>query len=241
MIAAFRDAAEDDEPVTALGGLGGAPPRVVCDNDGGLTSAVGARFPQANLALDLVPEWCHTGAMELEPHVDRLREQLAIAAEAGGEEARALAQRLAAPLDAGIRLMLLDALEIATAEITRELAPGSVELRLRGGDPEFVVTPAQADRAGAAPAGMPDASEGFAGPSSAAVTTGSGEGGVARINLRLPEQLKTRVEEAADREGLSINTWLVRAAATAVDRAEGGARGERGTPRGGQQYTGWGR
>ena len=88
--------------------------------------------------------------MELEPHVDRLREQLAIAAEAGGDEARALAQRLAAPLDAAIRLMLLDALEIATAEITRELAPGSVELRLRGGDPEFVVTPAPADRTGEA-------------------------------------------------------------------------------------------
>ena len=179
--------------------------------------------------------------MELEPHVDRLREQLAIAAEAGGDEARALAQRLAAPLDAAIRLMLLDALEIAAAEITRELAPGSVELRLRGGDPEFVVTPTPADREGAAPAGMPDASEQFVGSGSAAVTTGSGEGGVARINLRLPEQLKTRVEEAADREGLSINTWLVRAAATGVDRAEGGARGDRGTPRGGQQYTGWGR
>ncbi len=179
--------------------------------------------------------------MELEPHVDRLREQLAIAAEAGGDEARALAQRLAAPLDAAIRLMLLDALEIATAEITRELAPGSVELRLRGGDPEFVVTPVPADRASAAPAGMPDAREEFAGPGSAAVATGSGERGVARINLRLPEQLKTRVEQAADREGLSINTWLVRAAATAVDRAGGGARGERGTPRGGQQYTGWGR
>ncbi len=177
--------------------------------------------------------------MELEPHVDRLREQLAIAAEAGGDEARALAQRLAAPLDAAIRLMLLDALEIATAEITRELAPGSVELRLRGGDPEFVVTPAPADRTGAA--GSSDPSEEFAARGSAAVTAGSGEGAVARINLRLPEQLKTRVEEAADREGLSINTWLVRAAATAVDRAEGGARGERGTPRGGQQYTGWGR
>ncbi len=179
--------------------------------------------------------------MELEPHVDRLREQLAIAAEAGGDEARALAQRLAAPLDAAIRLMLLDALEIATAEITRELAPGSVELRLRGGDPEFVVTSAPADRAGVAPAGRRDSGEEFAGPGAAAVTTGSGEGGVARVNLRLPEQLKTRVEEAADREGLSINTWLVRAAAGAVDRAEGGARGERGTARGGQQYTGWGR
>jgi hypothetical protein len=34
-----------------LGALGGAPPRVVCDNDGGLTNAVRARFPDAELYL----------------------------------------------------------------------------------------------------------------------------------------------------------------------------------------------
>ena len=41
--------------------------------------------------------------------------------------------------------MLLDALSAAADEITRELAPGSVELRLRAGEPDFVVTPAPAD------------------------------------------------------------------------------------------------
>ena len=35
--------------------------------------------------------------------------------------------------------MLLEALSAAADEITRELAPGSVEVRLRAGDPEFVV------------------------------------------------------------------------------------------------------
>ena len=37
--------------------------------------------------------------------------------------------------------MLLDALSSAADEITRELAPGSVEVRLRGREPQFAVTP----------------------------------------------------------------------------------------------------
>ena len=87
----------------------------------------------------LAPSW------NLTPYVETLRRDLAVAAEAGGEDARALAERLTAPLEASIRLMLLDALSAAADDITRELAPGSVELRLRGGEPEFVV----AGRAGA--------------------------------------------------------------------------------------------
>jgi uncharacterized protein (DUF1778 family) len=70
---------------------------------------------------------------------------------------------------------------------------------------------------------------------------GSGEGGLARVNLRMPEQLKGLVEQAADREGLSVNAWLVRAAPAAVEGADSAVRRERGTPRGGQRYTGWGR
>src|SRR5918997_3409260 len=83
--------------------------------------------------------------MDLTPYVENLRRELAVAADAGGEEARALAERLTAPLESAIRLMLLDALSAAADEITRELAPGSIELRLRAGEPEFVVTPAPAD------------------------------------------------------------------------------------------------
>ena len=83
--------------------------------------------------------------MDLTPYVENLRRELAVAADAGGEDARALAERLTAPLESAVRLMLLDALSAAADEITRELAPGSVELRLRAGEPDFVVTPPPAD------------------------------------------------------------------------------------------------
>src|SRR4051794_35189112 len=137
--------------------------------------------------------------MELTTYVETLRRDLSVAAEAGGDDARALAERLTAPLEASIRLVLLDALSAAADDITRELAPGSVELRLRGGDPEFVVSAARVDE----PAAEPPASDADDGP-------------VARINLRLPEQLKAAAEQAAARERLSVNAWLVRAVAAAV-------------------------
>src|SRR4051812_11286260 len=78
--------------------------------------------------------------MNLTQYVNDLQRHLEVAAEARGEEAQALAERLIAPLDAAIRLVLLEALSAAADEITRELAPGSVDVRLRGRDPEFVVT-----------------------------------------------------------------------------------------------------
>ena len=79
--------------------------------------------------------------MELRPYVDTLRQELGTAAAAGGEDARALAERLTAPLESAVRLTLLDALSAAAAEITRELAPGSVDVLLRNREPVFVVTP----------------------------------------------------------------------------------------------------
>src|ERR1700761_8193047 len=139
--------------------------------------------------------------MELQPYVDKLREQLAVAASAGGEEALSLAQRLTAALEYAVRLTLLDALSAAAAEITSELAPASVELRLRGSEPEFVVTAPPAELAGET-ADSPEPAGALA--TSAAAAAG-GEGAIARINLRLPDQLKSQVEQSADREGLSIN------------------------------------
>jgi hypothetical protein len=163
--------------------------------------------------------------MDLTPYAERLRDELAVAAEAAGPDARALAERLAAPLDSSVRLMLLEALSAAADEITRELAPGSVEVRLRGGEPDFVVTPAPADdTVEPSPAERP--------PAPADVD----DGATARINLRLPEQLKAGVEQAAGREGLSVNAWLVRVVGAAV------ARDDRPRQRGvrvGQSYTGW--
>ena len=167
--------------------------------------------------------------MDLTPYVDNLREKLAVAAEAGGDEARALAERLTAPLDSATRLMLLDALSAAADDITLELAPGSVELRLRSGEPDFVVTPTPAD----------DPAESAGDPPPRPAPPDADEGAVARINLRLPEQLKADVEQAAARERLSVNAWLVRAAAAAVANDDRDRRPPAGGGRIGQAYTGW--
>jgi hypothetical protein len=170
--------------------------------------------------------------MDLRPYVESISRQLVVAAEAGGDDARALAERLVAPLDAAVRLALQDVLAVAVEEITCELAPGSVELRLRGRDPEFVVTPPPLDATGA------DAGEA---PVAPPASVDGDEGGMSRINLRMPEHLKSRIEVAAAGEGLSVNAWLVRAAAAAVERAGPERRPERRTPQGAQRYTGWAR
>ena len=172
--------------------------------------------------------------MNLDLYVENLTRQLAVAAEAGGEEARALAERLVAPLEAAIRLTLQDALAAAADEITTELAPGSVELRLRGRSPEFVVTP---------PPGEPSADEpaDTAVERPAVVVPEGDEGAMSRINLRLPDHLKARVERAAASEGQSVNAWLVRAAAAALERGGPSRRPERRPATGGQRYTGWAR
>ena len=85
--------------------------------------------------------------MELTQYVESLRRELTTAAEVGGEDARALAGRLLRPLDAAVRLTLLEALSAAAEEISAELAPGSVDVRLRGGTAGFVVTPPPAPAA----------------------------------------------------------------------------------------------
>jgi len=73
-------------------------------------------------------------------YVDSMRDQLVAAADPSAPENRAAVERLVRGVDASMRLVLLEALSAAADEITRELAPGSVEVRLRGSDPDFVVT-----------------------------------------------------------------------------------------------------
>ncbi|MEU5401471.1 hypothetical protein ABZ348_19510 [Streptomyces sp. NPDC005963] len=169
--------------------------------------------------------------MDLTPYVDNLRRELAVAAEAGGDEARELAERLTAPLESATRLIMLNVLSAAMDEVTRELAPGSVDVRLRGLDPDFVVTPPPA---GGAPAESTAPLE----PLKAPTPADGDEGGTARVNLRLPAHLKARAEEAASREGLSVNAWLVRAVSAAVDGGTRPRTAER-TQVIGQSYTGW--
>jgi hypothetical protein len=160
--------------------------------------------------------------MDLTPFVDELRRELAVAAEAAGQDAVALAERLTAPLESAIRLTLLDALSAAADEITRDLAPGSVEVRLRRRDAEFAVS-------------LPTAPEPE--PAQTPPPPEADDGAVARINLRLPEQLKQRVEEAAARDRISTNAWLVRAASAGLGPDKSAPR--RRNSLYGDNYTGW--
>ena len=162
--------------------------------------------------------------MELGPYVIDLQRQLVDAAENGSDDTRAVAERLAAGLDAATRLVLLDVLSAAVGEITRDLAPGSVDLRLRGREVEFVVTapPAEGDTDDAPPTSidLDDAS-------------------TSRTTLRLPDALKARVDDAAAADGLSVNTWLVRAVAAALQPKQ--RRSTQRALRTGDNFAGWAR
>lgn len=172
--------------------------------------------------------------MELTTYVETLRNELSVAAAAGGENARELAERLTGPLDSAARLVLLEALSAAADEITRELAPGSVEVRLRGSNPSFVVTPPPTEESFDDTTDIGSAS---LGPEPRPVD--AGEGGTSRINLRLPESLKLRAEDAAGDEGLSVNAWLVRAVAAVLESHASLGHSRRRSPRAGQHYSGW--
>lgn len=170
--------------------------------------------------------------MDLTGYVERLRADLAAAAAAGGEAMLDAAERLATSLDAAVRMALLEVLSDAAAEITAALDGTTVEVRLRGRDPDLVVTveaPAPPDRfvgAGAARPGGPDAG-----------ADAESDDVVARITLRIPEPLKQRAEAAATSLRQSLNTWLVDAVRAAADGdARSAARPDR---RGTKHVTGW--
>jgi hypothetical protein len=161
--------------------------------------------------------------MELGPYVSDLQRQLVDAAENGTDDTRAVAERLAAGLDAATRLVLLDALSAAVGEITRDLAPGSVDLRLRGREIEFVVTHSALES---------DTDD-------LPATVDLDDASTSRTTLRLPDALKARVDEAAAADGLSVNTWLVRAIAAALQPKQ--RRSAQRTLRTGDNFAGWAR
>jgi HicB family len=175
--------------------------------------------------------------MDLRVFVDRVRQELAVAAEAGGPEAVALAERLTAPLASAFQLVLLDALSRAADEITRDLAPGSVEVRLRGGEPSFAVSSPIVEAAPPpmAPLVAPDLAS-----AELEDLPVDAEGATARINFRVPDGLKARIEEAAAAQGRSVNAWLTRAASAALRVPSQPSTTERSTSgRMKQHVTGW--
>jgi Ribbon-helix-helix protein, copG family len=132
--------------------------------------------------------------MNLTIVLEGLQEDLQGLAELGDERSAQIARRLGEALGSNLRLKLFDLLSQVAVELNSKLPSGHIEVRLAGQEPELVFVDAPADGGG-----------------------GVGEELTARISLRLPESLKAAVEKAADREGVSTNTWLVRAIARAAE------------------------
>ena len=158
--------------------------------------------------------------MDLSPYLDSLRRDLAAAAAPGGDQVAKTAEILATALDASARLCFIEMLADATAEITTKLDGPTVEVRLRGREADLVVTGAEPETP-PQPVAYPE--------------TG---GDLSRLTLRLPDSLKEAVEKAAAAEGVSVNTWLVRAASAAL---QGGAQRPQSPPRSsyGKSFTGY--
>jgi hypothetical protein len=144
--------------------------------------------------------------------IDSLKEDLSDVAELGDERSAGVARRLSEMLGSSLRLRILDVLSQAALELSGKLPSGHVEVRLAGQDPEFVYVEDEGSDGG-----------------------GVGEELSARITLRIPDGLKGSVEQAAAREGVSVNTWLVRAIARSIERGAGGQ-----SHRGGRRMTGYG-
>ncbi len=163
--------------------------------------------------------------MNVSPHVEQVQSQLAAAASLGDDAAKQVADVLVAAAEPAIRLAILGAVTAAADDVTVALldtptAP-VVSIRLDGDD-------LRVDVRGTEPAEQ---------PSEAPLDVTEDEA-TARVSFRLPEALKEQVEAAARRDGVSVNTWLLRAAGRAL--AGDGDRGSAGRARRGQQrVTGW--
>ncbi|MDP9283402.1 MAG: toxin-antitoxin system HicB family antitoxin [Actinomycetota bacterium] len=141
--------------------------------------------------------------MNLTIVLEGLQDDLQGLAELGDERSAQIARRLGDALGSNLRLKLLDLLSQVAVELSSKLPSGHVEVRLAGQEPELVFVEAPGESAGA------------------------GEELSARISLRLPESLKTAVEKAAAREGVSTNAWLVRAIARAAESRPAHVGGKR--------------
>jgi hypothetical protein len=164
--------------------------------------------------------------MELSPYLEGLQRELNSLTRFASDDVVQVVDRLGEALDSSVRLMLLDVLSAAAAEITTRLDDTVIDVRLSAGEPDFVITdvPPAHDAPGAGPAR----------------DSAADEVGTARVTLRLSEALKTRVEARAAADGLSVNSWLAHAAIRALEDS-GPARGPRSRSGIGQRITGYAR
>ena len=156
--------------------------------------------------------------MDLLPYIESVRTGVANASSLADEQTQHVAERLGTAIESSTRLALIQALSDAAGTISADLAPSSVELRMIGTDPEFVVTVQTGE---AEPTLLMPEPEPGDEDTSASSTAEPDDEPVARITLRLPQSVKARVDEMASSEGVSTNAWLIRAVMDALSERSG--------------------
>ncbi len=159
--------------------------------------------------------------MELSDYVGGLRRELASITRFAGDDITRAAEMLTEALDSSVRLTLLEVLSAAAVEITTGLDDTIIDVRLSSGEPEFVVT--RTPETASAASGKGFSWSEVALRLGQAALSDSDDSGPSRITLRLSESLKTAIEAQAAATGMSVNSWLVRAAAQALDYGDLGA------------------
>ncbi len=143
--------------------------------------------------------------MQMAQFVESLQADLESVASVGDDTVSQAAKRLSQAIRSSAGLRLLDALSQVAVEVSAQLPSGHIEVRLSGQDPNLVYV--EEERAEPAPAAE--------------------DAAAARITLRLPEGLKANVEAAAARDGVSVNTWIIRSLSREVAPLRGPRLGSR--------------
>lgn len=164
--------------------------------------------------------------MDLTPYLATLREDLTTAASAGDEQTRQAAAVLAAALEPSARLAIMNALADLAAEVTAHLDDHVVEVRLAGRELNVVVT-----GSGRSEQERPPEEEQPPPP--------RGDGDISRITVRLLEELKTKAEQAAASQGVSLNSFVAQAVNGALHSAGRAGRGGGDRERNASRVHGW--
>lgn len=145
--------------------------------------------------------------MKMSKFIDLLSADLRALGKLGGTDLEAAVSRLIPTLTPVLRGRLLEALTEIAGEMKDQIPGSRVEARLDRDEVELVY--------------LQDEGVNRETPSELN----------ARITLRLPEDLKSRIEKAATKEGVSLNSWLLKTS----------ERGSFSVSLGGRQLKGKGR
>lgn len=125
--------------------------------------------------------------MKMSSFIEKFAQDLHALGKLGGPDLESAISRLLPALEPVLRTRLMEALSEVARDVKEKLPGGQIEARLNGDEIEFVFLP-ENEVSREAPTDLS-----------------------ARITLRLPEELKSRIEQAATKEGVSLNSWLLKA------------------------------